>query len=819
MAGEQVKPRVDARVSGDDLPYAGAAGRTRSEALQVLMPDGFIRSLSVYTSIDAIADPGLAALARAGTLHQVAAGVELAVPFTYHDSLERLFVLVLPEQLRHRALMLRAELMRAVAADAAHAVPDYVRDVELVVGCRGLLARLARPKIAGAEGGDEAYLTGARLLAERERELMFRERLIEARERALQEPPRVRLPEPVDDDEIEEVSELDEASDPDNDYEPPLMAAELIGSDVDAEVSGIEEIEELEDGEAELDDGDAEFDEDETELDDSDDLEDADADSVFDDGRDPAFLTNLSEPDPFGGDDSLQLCLTESGGHAWLFVRGRAGSFRDDAQMELLLQLDPAQEPPVVLVSLVFDVDGQPEVKRGVIDPFAREQREALQVLAQHFEVALVSVSSDGAEHFATLHTPREANVRAILAQLERAQPFERERWQQARDALLASPPPWRDLTHPFQATGASEAPLTVTEAAVLLDELSDWLTPERRARVRLFLCVPDEVVDAAYREGIGYALDWGLSLTRELAARALELGIEKDERGLLARRIDGLCRTSREADLGGLEEDVLRGEWAQALEQAARLGVSLSDEARALAVLHAGERALMHANALSDTRDAALEPARVRARAEPPDRDALEELLSRGGYRDVLEACRLSQKLPPEISGGLFACVARRGDPVALDALLTLISFSEPLLVRAGAALALASRRALNALDDLVSHVAKESDAEYHLFAVALGRYGAGSFRAIARALKTQAVPPERASFVYAHLALHGARAQVRAKARARDPVDAQLADRALSLASEFKGGKKPPLGLEQQGPLTLFCEMFDRLCRDTAG
>jgi HEAT repeat protein len=166
-----------------------------------------------------------------------------------------------------------------------------------------------------------------------------------------------------------------------------------------------------------------------------------------------------------------------------------------------------------------------------------------------------------------------------------------------------------------------------------------------------------------------------------------------------------------------------------------------------------------------------------------------------------------------------LFSHVARRVDPVALDALLTLLAFSEPLRVRAGAALALGSRRALNALDDLVAHVAREGDADFPVFALALGRYGAGSFRAISRAMKKHDVDPERAALVYAHLALHGARAQVRAKARGREPREAQLADRALTLAGELKDGKKPALVLEQQASLTVFCEMFDRSCRDTVG
>lgn len=808
MAAEQAKPRGVGRVPSDDLPYAGMLGRTRSEAVQVLMGDASIRSLSAYVGIDAVADPALAALARAGTLHHVAEGVELALPFTYHDPVARVFVLVLPEGLRHRALALRAEAMLALATDARHPVPEYVRDVELVVGVRGLAARLetgaTRLVLVDA---DRAQVESARALADRERELEQRERLIDARERALH----TAAPAlgPIHESDVEELYDPDE---PDEDlYEPEESEPPR---DHSAE---LEEVEDLDDDDADLEDldDDEEDGEEAREVSDVEELEPFQEASYVGAIYDPSIAPPEEQAFALG----LQLWLTEGQGAAWLFVRGRPGSRRQDSELELLVQLDPALDVPVVLISLVFDVDGSPEVRRGLVDPFVPAQLRALSLLAQHFEVQLVAVSTQGNEHFATLHTPRESNVRAVLEVLERAGSLERGVWEQARDAVLASPPPWRDLTHPFQRELSVDAPLTATEAAVQLDELGEWLLPDKRARVRLALCVPDELVDDRYRVGIGHALDWGLSLSRELAARALELGIEKDEGALLTRRIEGLCRTSREADLGGLEQGVLRAEWSDALEQAARLGVSLSDDARELALKHAGERALVHATALSDTRDASLDSAREKAQAEPPDREALEALLTRGGYRDVLDACRLSHKLSPEAVGSLFSHVAQRVDPVALDALLTLLAFSEALLVRAGAALALGSRRAVNALDDLVAHVGREGDADFPVFALALGRYGAGSFRAISRAMKKHDVDPERAALVYAHLALHGARAQVRAKARGREPREAQLAERALTLASELKDGKKPALVLEQQASLTVLCEMFDQSCRDTVG
>jgi hypothetical protein len=421
-------------------------------------------------------------------------------------------------------------------------------------------------------------------------------------------------------------------------------------------------------------------------------------------------------------------------------------------------------------------------------------------------------------EHFATLTAAREHNVRAVLEQLELAAPYDHAQLDAARAEVLHDPPPVDDPTHPFRDAEVREPPRTATEAAVMLDEVAEWLTPERRKTLLLTLCVPDEVIDAFCRDAIGFALDWGLGLPRHVAARALELGLEKDEASLLVRRIEGLCRASTEAEYGGLEESVLRAMWSTTLEQAARLGVSLSARAQSLALEHAGERALVHAEALSDAHDSALEPVRERAlRSHEPELEAMTELSSRGAYRDLLALCRAAGKLEADPGARVFAQVAKRHDPVALDALLSLLSMSEAPQVRLGAALSLASRRAVAAIDELAVHVAHEHDPEWRVFALALGRYGAGSFRAITRALVRESTSDERAGEVFAHLALHGARAQVRAKARSRDDAEAVVAKRALERAAELRDGKIAALALEQQGPLTVFCEMFDRYFRES--
>jgi hypothetical protein len=244
---------------------------------------------------------------------------------------------------------------------------------------------------------------------------------------------------------------------------------------------------------------------------------------------------------------------------------------------------------------------------------------------------------------------------------------------------------------------------------------------------------------------------------------------------------------------------------------------VVLADEAREAARAHGGQRVQAQAESLGASGDASLEPLRERARASAPDLASLSELVERGSYRDLIEACRASERLGPDQAAELFARAARRTDAVAPDALLSLLSPSEPLRVRAGAALALSERRAATAIDELARRVAHEGEPDWPVFAFALGRYGPGSFRAIARALTDHALPGERRALVLAHLALHGARSQVRAKTRVEDAKEAAVAARALLLAGELKDGKKPASGLEPAGALTVFCQRFDRSPRDT--
>lgn len=161
------------RAEPAEPPYEGVVGRTRLETVHVTIPGGYVRSVQVYTAVNVASDPELREPATSGALHRFEGGEELAIPFVFHDPSARKFALVLPEALRHREFVERAELLRKLAEDTDHGVPPYVREARVVIGTGELVEYLARE--GSADGG----------LREREEELDARESQLSARESQL----------------------------------------------------------------------------------------------------------------------------------------------------------------------------------------------------------------------------------------------------------------------------------------------------------------------------------------------------------------------------------------------------------------------------------------------------------------------------------------------------------------------------------------------------------------------------------------------------------------------------------------------------------
>ncbi len=121
-----------------EAPYTGPLGVTRREFVFVpAPPDGAPRRAEVVRALNVVTDPVLARQALDGSLNRVD-GVDLAVPYVFHDPSVRRFVLVVPPSRAHEELSLRAELLTRLAGDASEALPGYVREARAVVGAAGL---------------------------------------------------------------------------------------------------------------------------------------------------------------------------------------------------------------------------------------------------------------------------------------------------------------------------------------------------------------------------------------------------------------------------------------------------------------------------------------------------------------------------------------------------------------------------------------------------------------------------------------------------------------------------------------------------------
>jgi hypothetical protein len=186
-----------------EAPYQGRAGATRLEAVHVAIPGGTLRTVGVYRAVNVATDPQLRDAALGGNLHRLDGGVDLAIPFVFHDPPARKIALVLPEPLRHDELRERARFLEQLAGDTSVPVPPYARDATTVVGIaelREYLAKVTGAKAARAQRELEAELAShgreiarhtnalaerEEALGEREHQLGERERQLMAREQAL----------------------------------------------------------------------------------------------------------------------------------------------------------------------------------------------------------------------------------------------------------------------------------------------------------------------------------------------------------------------------------------------------------------------------------------------------------------------------------------------------------------------------------------------------------------------------------------------------------------------------------------------------------
>ncbi len=116
---------------GTDQPYRGHLGRTAQTSVLISSTEGPVFPASVYTCVNVTQTPELQQALLDGTLNHVPCPFsdhtyKLAMPVVYHDEERSLFVLILPEELRHEEFKHRSALLDALAKER-EILPAYVR--------------------------------------------------------------------------------------------------------------------------------------------------------------------------------------------------------------------------------------------------------------------------------------------------------------------------------------------------------------------------------------------------------------------------------------------------------------------------------------------------------------------------------------------------------------------------------------------------------------------------------------------------------------------------------------------------------------------
>lgn len=135
---------------GHDQPYRGHLGRTAQTSVLISSAQGTVFPASVYTCVNITQTPELREALLNETLNHVQCPFsdhvyKLAIPIIYHDEDRFLFVLVLPDELRHEEFKHRSALLEALSKER-EILPAYVHAFQTVFNAASL-EHLETPEI------------------------------------------------------------------------------------------------------------------------------------------------------------------------------------------------------------------------------------------------------------------------------------------------------------------------------------------------------------------------------------------------------------------------------------------------------------------------------------------------------------------------------------------------------------------------------------------------------------------------------------------------------------------------------------------------
>lgn len=754
--------------------------------------------MQIVVGLNAKTDPRLAELARRGELHDLE-GVSLSIPFIYHDPNSRIFVLVVPQDLAHRELIERAELLVALSKES-HEIPDYVRAAESVVGIVELneridvgspTARMAR--VAAREGeierlrqellqraddllkrddalrAEDARLqAGQRELELGEQDLRRRLETLRRREIALAD---------SDDDEWDEVV-LDEPALSDDDL---VDVDDVIPvGDLALSVQWDEDESELVHAVEEISDANIE---DELFTGDFDEIEAIDDVAVVDEEHatrviqapselqsepppDGLLTTAVSRPDDqaalpaaFFEDSDLEgLAMLDDG--MWFFARlekSRAHSFPDE-NTELLVQYVAVEETPVVLLALCDFSAGRPYARRAALDPRDASDRSVLEHLLESPGLT-ASIFTDEGDFIRTLSLSLEKRLSTLAAVLEKADRAKGDvAFEAVMERAIAAPPPVRLGGHPYGDEPPAETPRQAFEAVAALTK---WSQPAKLDMALFALSIPRESIDQSFERVLNDAIRFGVALPAPLIRRAVSLGVASEPGEWVSQTMDGFLQTtSKEASEHGLTIRQIADNWdaliTLANEYEASIPEQVADAAEVAIATRDGRPSEPPTSVQTDELDTLSNAALLELLSRPKSRlGASLELVSRGDADVLSDVARAVRKMPREEVLAVVPALLNHGEACA-DALIDGLQ-AKKTFVRQASALALGELGLRRGISPLIQLLQTEPTDVWEEVARALGAFGSATLRPLERAMRSPKGPPRRFSFALGHLVSRG--------------------------------------------------------------
>ncbi len=225
----------------------------------------------------------------------------------------------------------------------------------------------------------------------------------------------------------------------------------------------------------------------------------------------------------------------------WLFVRVYADHEHVlSKSSDLLVQYMQIEDYPVVFLALVDAFEGEPFVRRAVLDPLRLRDRQVLEALQSSYEARVAIYVGDEFKRSFEIAAFREAVVGAILQQVEEVPPPQAISASEALTRAAEEPPPINRPDLPFGPPQKQAATLEVVRGAV--ERLAEWMQPEKLQEAILTYAVPPHVIDASAKRVLEAALKMGVALPEQLLERAVQMGVGPDRAAIVEQQLEAFA-------------------------------------------------------------------------------------------------------------------------------------------------------------------------------------------------------------------------------------------------------------------------------------